>query len=99
MPSPRKAGEEERLRQDAWLGDAVLELYARELVLRRTGGVDAAMKTRLTCNEFLACLGAPTKMEARIGVVYREQGLAAAFAFIEAEFEPLFNKQEANRRP
>ena len=98
MPSPRKAVEEERLRQDAWIGDAVLELYARSLVLKRTGGVDAEMKTRLTCNEFLACLGAPTKMEARIGVIYREQGLEAAFAFIEKELEPLFLKREANRR-
>lgn len=98
MPSPRKAGEEERLRQDAWIGDAVLELYARMLVLQRVGGVDAEMKQRLTCNEFLACLGAPTKMEARIGVLYQEQGLEGAFAFIAAELEPLFNRREANRR-
>ncbi len=99
MPSPRKTSEEECLRQDAWVGDAVLELFARSLVLRRTGTVDAEMKKRLTCNEFLACLGAPTKMEARIGVIYREQGLEAAFAFIEKELEPLFNRREANRRP
>lgn len=98
MPSPRKSAEEERLRQDAWIGDAVLELYARALVLRRAGAVDAEMKKRLTCNEFLACLGAPTRMEARIGVLYREQGLQGAFAFIEKELEPLFLKREANRR-
>ncbi len=98
MPSPRKTGEEERLRQDAWIGDAVLELYARSLVLRRTGAVDAEMKRRLTCNEFLACLGAPTKLEARIGVLYQAQGLEAAFAFIAAELEPLFNRREAKRR-
>lgn len=97
MPSPRKASEEERLRQEAWIGDAVLELYARTLVLQRAGAVDAEMKTRLTRNEFLACLGAPTKVEARIGVLYREQGLEAAFDLIRRELEPLFLKQEVKR--
>jgi hypothetical protein len=98
MPSPQKAVEEEQLRQDAWLGDAVLELYVREWVLKRERNVDAEMKRRFTCNDFLNCLGAPTKVEARIGVVYQEKGLAAAFEFVEKELEPLFLKQEANRR-
>ncbi len=98
MPSQKKSSEEERIRQEAWIGDAVLELYARSLILRRIGTVDAEMKTRLTCNEFLACLGVPTKVEARIGVLYRDQGLQAAFDFIEKELEPLFLKREANRR-
>ena len=98
MPSAQKAAEEEKLRTDAWLGDAVLELYVRGWILRREGRVDAEMKRRFTCNEFLNCLGAPTKVEARIGVVYREQGLEAAFAWVERELEPLFLKQEAKRR-
>jgi dsRNA-specific ribonuclease len=37
-------------------------------------------------------------VEARIGVIYKEEGLEAAFEFVEKELEPLFLKQEANRR-
>ena len=98
MPSPQKAAEEEKLREEAWLGDAVLELYVRAWVLRREGKMDAEMKRRFTCNGFLTCFGAPTKVEARIGVIYKEEGLEAAFAWVEKELEPLFLKQEANRR-
>lgn len=98
MPSPQKAAEVDQLRQDAWLGDAVLELYVRNWILKREHRVDAEMKRRFTCNEFLNCLGAPTKVEARIGVVYKERGLEAAFALVREELEPLFLKQEANRR-
>ncbi len=98
MPTAQKANAEERLRQDAWLGDAVLELYVREWILLRENRVDAEMKRRFTCNEFLNCLGVPTKVEARIGVVYQEQGLQAAFHLIEQELEPLFLKQEAKRK-
>lgn len=83
---------------DAWLGDAVLELYTRSRILRETGKVDAEEKMRFTCNQFLNCFGEPTKVEARIGVTYREQGLQAAFDYIRETFEPLFAKQEARRR-
>lgn len=80
---------------DAWLGDAALELYVRSWVLRERGVVDADMKTRFTCNQFLNCFGEPTKVEAQIGVVYRERGLDAAFGWIREHLEPLFLKQEA----
>lgn len=83
---------------DAWLGDAALELYVRSWVLRERGTVDAEMKTRFTCNQFLNCFGEPTKVEAQIGVVYREQGLEAAFGWIREHLEPLFLKQEAKRK-
>lgn len=83
---------------DAWLGDAALELYVRSWVLRERGAVDAEMKTRFTCNQFLNCFGEPTKVEAQIGVVYREQGLEAAFSWIREHLEPLFIKQEAKRK-
>ncbi|MCA1964462.1 MAG: hypothetical protein LDL31_10995 [Prosthecobacter sp.] len=89
----------ETLRQEAWIGDAVLELYARTWVLRQHGVVDAEMKTRLTCNQFLNCLGNPTKVEAEIGVIYQRDGLEAAFSWIRERLEPLFLKQEANRGP
>ena len=83
---------------DAWLGDAVLELYVRSWVLGERGAVDADMKTRYTCNQFLNCFGEPTKVEAQIGVVYRDQGLEAAFQWIREHLEPLFIKQEAKRK-
>jgi hypothetical protein len=89
----------EQLRQEAWIGDAVLELYVRSYVLREVGIVDAAMKTRFTCNQFLNCFGNPTKVEADIGLVYERQGLEAAFSWIREHLEPLFKKQESKRIP
>lgn len=89
----------EKLRQDAWVGDAVLELYVRSWVLRHHGRVDAEMKTRFTCNQFLNCFGNPTKVEADIGIVYQREGLEAAFSWIREHLEPLFVKQETKRGP
>lgn len=83
---------------DAWLGDAVLELYVRSWILRRHGGVDAETKARFTSNQFLNCLGQPTKVEAKIGEIYRERGLEAAFDWIREHMEPLFLKQEGRRK-
>ena len=83
---------------EAWLGDAVLELYVRAWVLGERGAVDADMKTRYTCNQFLNCFGEPTRVEAQIGVVYRDHGLEAAFQWIRENLEPLFIKQEAKRK-
>ncbi len=87
----------EKLRQDSWIGDAVLELYVRSWVLRHHGAMNAEMKTRFTCNQFLNCFGNPTKVEADIGVVYQREGLESAFAWIREHLEPLFVKQEARR--
>jgi len=82
----------------AWVGDAVLALWARERVLRETGGINTEAFLRLTANEHLAGIARPTRVEAEIGVVYRQQGLALAFAYIEARLLPVFLRQEANRR-
>lgn len=87
----------QRLRENAWIGDAVLELYVRSFILRQHGKVDAGMKTRFTCNQFLSCTGNPTAVEADIGVVYQREGLEPAFAWIRENLEPLFLKQEAKR--
>lgn len=90
--------EEIRLeRESAWVGDAVLALFAREFVLRERQTMDGVWFTRLTSNDFLSAFGNPTRVEASIGKLYREQGLAAAFAWIEAEMLPLFRKQMANK--
>ena len=84
-------------REFAWIGDAVLALFARTWVLRERGSMDGEWVTRLTSNDFLSAFGAPTAVEAKIGRIYREQGLDAAFAWIDAEFVPLFRRQMAKR--
>ncbi len=80
-------------REAAWIGDAVLALYAREFVLRERGCMDGVWFTHLTSNEFLGCFGNPTSVEAIIGNIYRAEGLAAAHTYIETEFLPLFRRQ------
>ncbi len=84
-------------REAAWIGDAVLALFAREYVLRERGCMDGIWFTHLTSNGFLSAFGNPTSVEARIGRIYKSDGLAAAHAYIDAEFLPLFRKQIANK--
>jgi hypothetical protein len=80
-------------REAAWIGDAVLALYAREFVLRERGRMDGVWFTHLTSNEFLSGFGNPTSVEAKIGDIYHADGLKAAHDHIEREFLPLFRKQ------
>ncbi len=82
----------------AWIGDAVLALWAREHILRTLGHLDTPTFLRLTSNAFLQSFGRPTRVEAEFGLVYQQQGLAAAFAYIEARLLPIFERQEAKRR-
>ena len=84
-------------RESAWIGDAVLCLYAREYVLKTTGTMATEEFTAMTSNAFLASFGPPTQVEAKIGEVYQKQGLAAAFDHIEKEYLPLYLKQKRNR--
>ena len=87
-----------RLRDEAWIGDAVLELYARTWVLHEKRERDMGAKVAFTQNSFLNCFDQPTRVEAKIGVIYTEQGLDAAFAWIKEHIEPLFLKQQAKRQ-
>jgi len=88
---------EARLQELAWIGDAVLALWAREWLLRRDGKMRPELFTRLTSNQFLACFGNPTAVEARFGEIYLSSGLAEAFLTMERELVPLFERQELNR--
>lgn len=81
----------------AWTGDAVLSLFAREHVLARLGRIDTPAFLDLTSNAFLSAIGRPTRVEAEIGLVYQRDGLAAAFAYIEARLLPLWRAQQARR--
>jgi dsRNA-specific ribonuclease len=83
----------------AWIGDAVLALYAREWLLKQADHPLFSRQERfirLTSNDFLKALGEPTKVEARIGTVYRVDGLEAAFRYIEQHLQPLFQRHLAN---
>ncbi|BCX47042.1 hypothetical protein HAHE_09500 [Haloferula helveola] len=84
-------------RESAWIGDAVLALFARTWVLQERGKMDGEWFTRLTSNDFLSAFGQPTRVEAKIGEIYRQGGLEAAFEWMEAELLPLFRKQMARR--
>jgi dsRNA-specific ribonuclease len=95
---PMKREDEVRIeREKAWIGDAVLALFARSWVLEERGRMDGEWFTRLTSNEFLSTFGPPTEVEARIGAIYREEGLAAAFAWMETELLPKFRRLMAKR--
>ncbi len=87
-----------QLVQEAWIGDAVLSLYARLKILREDGALDGPKSARMTSNQFLGTLGEPTKVEAEVGRVYAQAGLEGAFAWIEEHVIPMFEKQESNRR-
>ena len=88
-------------RDKAWVGDAVLALYARQWILQQK---DILAKDRanvfiqMTSNQFLSSFGDPTSVEAGIGVMYEEEGLKSAFQHIESKFLPLFLKQRAKRK-
>jgi dsRNA-specific ribonuclease len=94
----RKADDLRQERETAWIGDAVLALFARQFVLRERQTMDGEWFTRLTSNDFLSAFGNPTRVEASIGRLYLDGGLAAAFAWMEAELVPLFRKQTAKHR-
>lgn len=85
-------------RENAWIGDAVLALFARQFVLRERATMDGEWFTLLTSNDFLSAFGNPTRVEASIGELYQKEGLHAAFSWMDAELIPHFRKRLANRR-
>jgi hypothetical protein len=94
MPAPPP---QNQIVKEAWIGDAVLTLYARLKILREDGRRDGEKSVRMTSNRFLGGIGEPTSVEAEVGRVYEREGLEAAFAWIEANLIPLFDRQEENR--
>ncbi len=98
MKSSPKDAAHRREQELAWIGDTILDLYARLWILRVKGTLCGETQRRMTSNQFLACFGNPTSVEARIGELYQHGGTEAAFAWIEQEILPTFEKQERNRR-
>lgn len=86
------------LRQ-AWTGDAVLSLYVRQRILAEGNGINNEKAVRMSSNQFLSHFGDASEVEAKIGLLYEAEGLAAAFNWIEANLIPLFDKIEAKRLP
>lgn len=85
--------------EKAWIGDAVLALYARGRILGAGLGIDNEKASRMTSNRFLQALGEASEVEARIGRIFEQDGLAAAFAWIEENIVPLHEKQERRITP
>ena len=81
----------------AWIGDAVLGLFARNWILEKEKKMDAEMFTRLTSNIFLNSFGNPTKVEAEIGFIFNNEGLEKASVYYTHLTLPLFLKQKKKR--
>jgi 23S rRNA maturation mini-RNase III len=94
----RKEDDVKQLREDAWIGDAVLALFARRFVLAERSAMDGEWFTMMTSNDFLSAFGAPTKVEASIGRLYLDQGQEAAFSWMEENLVPHLRKRMANRK-
>jgi dsRNA-specific ribonuclease len=97
MAAPKKIDEDlMQEREEAWVGDAVLALFMRRLILKEQGKMDGEMFIRCTSNDFLRNIGNPTSVEALIGRIYEDQGLKAAFDWMEYQLLPVFRQQEKN---
>ncbi len=92
---PEKKRREEVLKE-AWIGDAVLCLYARQKILREDGRLDGEKYARMTSNRFLASIGEASEIEAGIGRIFERDGLKAAYLHIEQKLMPVFERQEQN---
>jgi len=99
MNTTKKRNQEliDQEREEAWVGDAVLALFAREWLLREKGKIEGEAFIRFTSNDFLRMVGNPTSVEAEIGRVYQEDGLQAGFDHIEEKLLPLFIQREKVR--
>lgn len=88
-------------KEEAWVGDAVLGLFARQWILAHPELERTLPRqelySRLTCNQFLSGFGEPTAVEASIGRRYRAEGLEATFAWLETKLVPAFQKQLQRR--
>ena len=83
--------------EDAWIGDAVLSVYARTRVLREQGKISANDERLLVSNRIINSYAQPTKTEALIGRRFRESGFDAAMLWIRENLEPVWAKQTEKR--
>jgi hypothetical protein len=93
-----KMDESRKLKDEAWVGDAVLALYVRYWILQNAPkSLSDSSRQELfelfVSNQFLSAFGEPTQVEAAIGKTFTNQGLTAAFAQIENWLLPPFLKR------
>jgi hypothetical protein len=89
-----------QLREEAWVGDAVLALFARLWLLEHVPEKKSARTSLFelfTSNQFLSASGEPTRVEAEIGRIYIQFGAAAAFAHVETNLLQRFILTARNR--
>jgi dsRNA-specific ribonuclease len=98
MKSKKKDPARRKEQEQAWIGDTILDLFARKWILEHHGTVCGEQLRRMTSNQFLACFGNPTSVEAKIGRIYLDSGEEEAFAWIEAELLPLYLRQEKKEK-
>jgi len=94
-----KVDAEAQLRQEAWVGDAVLALFTRRWILARFGVMDGELMNMISSNHFLSRVGNPTAVEAEIGRVFETNGLESAFAWIEEKLMKHMCDQVRRHRP
>src|ERR1019366_6448125 len=92
-----RSGRRQKILEEAWIGDAVLSLYARSRILDEGGAVNSETLERMTSNRFLAAFGEPSSVEAEIGRAYERGGLSGGFAWIEEHLMPVYRRQEEKR--
>lgn len=94
-----KEDAEAQLRQEAWVGDAVLALFTRRWILAKFGMMDGELMNMISSNQFLSRVGNPTAVEAEIGRIFEAEGLDAAFAWIEQTLIKHMADQVKRHRP
>jgi dsRNA-specific ribonuclease len=92
--APKQDDATRREQAEAWVGDAVLGLFVRELILREDNFLDGEKFSRFTSNSMLSDVGNPTAVEAEIGRVYKESGIEAGFRHIEEKILPVMRRRE-----
>ena len=98
MPVPENYSKEQE-QADAWMGDAVLALFARRWILDVFGRVDGELQGLITSNQFLSRFGVPTAVEARIGRVLQAEGMGVALAFVKTWLLPEMCRHLVRQRP
>lgn len=89
----------EQEQAEAWLGDAVLALFARQWILDTLGRTDGEIQGLITSNQFLSRFGNPTAVEAGLGRIWLAAGLDATLAEIRATMLPAMIHHLRRRRP
>ncbi|MEO0416681.1 MAG: ribonuclease III domain-containing protein [Verrucomicrobiota bacterium] len=90
--------EKRQLQTEAWIGDSVLGLFVRRLIVAEDGDLNGEKYARYTSNKWLSHLGDPTEVEAEIGRVFEAKGLDAGFEHIRTKILPILIREEKSHQ-